>query len=142
MADLYKIEFRGLTMLSASEGEYEPDIQIIGPRLETIEMPVGVAWQEGCDGSCEHVLKLYFATTTTNAATIWANIYNRLKDLWDGVEGTLKVPDFPDLERCVIKDVKFGTQKRVFQATPLNSASSGFTVGVAVEATVTFEQSA
>jgi hypothetical protein len=140
MADLYKCEFDGVTMLSASEGEYMPQVQVIGTRVTFEDQPVGAARKIGCRGTAEHKLTLFFATTTTTAATVWANVYNRLYTLWDGREGILKIPDFPNLNKCTITNIDISEQTRIVQATPLNSGSTGFTTGVFVSAVLTFVQ--
>jgi hypothetical protein len=140
VADQYQVKFRGDTLLSASEGEQHFKRGLLGRRVIVDDVIGGAAIKDGCQGTGTHELTLEFLTTTVNAAAIEAAVYARLQAIWDGIPGTLEVPEFVPLPNCVVVDIDLSQQERIAQPTPLNTPSSTFSDGVSVVAVIQFIQ--
>lgn len=138
MADAYVVKFQNVTMMSASEGEFVFKRGLKRRRVAADDVVGGAAIKDGCQGTASHTLTLMFETNTTNAATIEANVYERLQDLWNGRTGTLEVPEFVPLANCVIMDIDIGEQTRLAKAG--DPETQELVDGVDIVATIEFEQ--
>lgn len=142
MADLYQVKFRGATLWTASDGEQKFKRGLFRRRVVLDDVIGGAVIKDGCRGTAKHTLTLEYHTTSKNASTIEAAVYAKLQAIWDGVPGTLEIPEVVALPNCVVIDIDLSEQTRVVQASPLNSASTSFVEGVAIVATIQFEQTA
>lgn len=142
MADQWAVKFsdHGFSndvLMGASEGEYFFRLGLFRRRLTVVDLPEGAVIKDGCTGSATHTLTLQFETTTTNTDQIWSKVYQRMQTAWDGVPGTLEVPDYPPLPNCTVMNVELSEQVRIAKAT---GAGLDLVDGVTVEAVITFEQ--
>ena len=144
MADAWAVKFANGTLtsdilLTATEGVYDFTPAVRGRLVSVESLPgCGRIAKVGGQAPASMTLTLTWLTTVTTAATVWA-FYTRCLAIWNGVPGTLTVPDIPAMANVIVTGVSFGAQEAIQQPTALNAASTAIAAGYAVKATVTLE---